>query len=443
MSAVKKQIHEGLRAELIEALGRHRYRLWFRDTTVREVTENELTLAVPTEVHRAWLQYTYGEELTAACERVLGPGTRITFEVSEVQDRKRMLRDRMPQRPEEWKALLERRRPAPTLDGYVVGRSGRFPVMLLKELLKGNAKADAVGLYLFGATGSGKTHLLRALEAEANRRAPGDAAYLTVRQFTNRYVSALRARDMEALRAFRKDLTRRRMIILDGVEELAARKSTQREVVALLDAVLGSTTRVVLAGLQHPAELDGLSPKLVSRLLGGVVVRLDPPRSDRLEAVLAGRASAAGPELPEDVCEAILSRTASVHGAVDLLDRWAALSTELGRPLGLEWLNELAPGATASASQEVIRRAKDLVASHFGIDRRLLDRPTKLRSAAIPRRLAIYLVYRACALPLVKLGEAFGLKSHSSVSRAIQEMRDMREVNDEIDNTIEGLLAQI
>lgn len=443
MSALYRQIDEGLRAELIGAVGRQRFRLWFRDAQVAGVNESYLTLAVPTEVHRTWLSYTYGELLQNACERLLGPGTGIKLEVSAAQDHKRALRDRLPDRPDDWSALLERRVPAPTLESFVPGTAGRFPVLLLKQMLTGSGAEDPPVVYLYGPAGCGKSHLLDSLCALATRRSPGDVLRLDARQFTERYVAAVRARDNASLEAFRMDLGQRRIVVIDDIHELNGRKATQQELVRLQDRLLGTTTRLVLASREHPKELDDVSEKLRSRLMGGVVLRLARPADAHLIEVLQGRSRAVGLELPPEVQAAILERTSSVQGATALVDRWAAASAEIGMPLGAEWLEELAPGAAATASDEVIRRAKDLVAKHFGVPRRLLDRPTKVRSAALPRRLAMYLVYRACALSLVELGKAFGLKSHSSVSKAIREMRELREMNVDIEQTIDGLLARI
>jgi len=55
----------------------------------------------------------------------------------------------------------------------------------------------------------------------------------------------------------------------------------------------------------------------------------------------------------------------------------------------------------------------------------------------------MYLVYRATALPLRELGFAFGLKSHSSVSRAIREIRADRDREPELEQVIDGLLARM
>ena len=482
MNSVYRDIHDGLREELVRSLGRNRFRLWFRDTCVVDVGEHGLTLAVPNDVHRTWLQFTFGDELRSACEHVLGEGVEVRLRVSAEQERRRLLRDKLPQRPEEWDALLERRCPPPSLDTFVlyagdgaypdrvrergssIGRdaeptavpqlSGRFPVMILRQLLDGGAAQDAPSVCLHGGSGAGKTHLLRGLEADSARRRPGAALYMTARRFTQRFVTALRAKEVEALRAFELDLTSRKFVLLDDLDELDSREATQQELVRILDRGAATGTRFVFTSRIHPRELTGLRPRLRSRLLGGIVLGLGVPDRGALGEILGRRArqmgatySADGGAPPAaaggDVREAILDRTASVHGAVELLDRWAAASAECGTPLESDWLEELAPAVAATAREEVIRRVKDLVAAHFGIKRALLDRPTKVRSARFPRRVAMYLVYRACALPLAELGAVFGLRSHSSVSRSIREMRALRVRDAGVEQLVEGLLARI
>ncbi|MCP5070603.1 MAG: AAA family ATPase [bacterium] len=443
MSAIYRTIDEGLREELQQAVGRHRYRLWFRDTAVTYLAEEQITLAVPTEVHRAWLEYTYGSLLQETCDRLLGEGVRVELQVCDRQQKKRLLRDQLPTRPDGWQRLLERHRPDPQLPDFVVGRSGRFPVMLLEQLLKGGGAAAASPIYLYGPAASGKTFLMDALGAELSRRSPGSTLQMTCKQFTQRYVGALRRKEIDALRAFRLDLSHRRWILLDGFDELAQRPSTQGELARLHDATQGTDARIVMAGRSHPRDLEGLSPRLRSRLLGGVVVGLALPDGAVLDELLEKRAASMGMPLPLDVREEIQARTSSIRGAVALAERWAAASAEVGEALGVSWLTELAPGAAATASEEVVRRAKDLVADHYSVDRELFDRPSKVRSLALPRRVAMYLVYRACAMTLGELAEAFGLRSHSSVSRAIQELRAMREVNPALEQTIDGLLARL
>jgi chromosomal replication initiation ATPase DnaA len=106
-------------------------------------------------------------------------------------------------------------------------------------------------------------------------------------------------------------------------------------------------------------------------------------------------------------------------------------------------LAEIAPPASTSVGEDVVRRAKAVVAGHFGVEVGVLERATKARSAALPRATAVYLVWRATAMPLTRLARAFGFRSHSSVSRALHGMRERRRSDAELEQTLDGLLARL
>jgi chromosomal replication initiator protein DnaA len=439
-----KELYEGAKEDLVAAMGRHRFLLWFRDAEVERVSGRQVTLAVPTEVHRTWLEFNYRGLLEASFSRMLGAGTTVDFRVSEVQEGKRRIRERLPEDERAWRRLVEAHAPAPTLPGWVGDDAGRFVVQLLSQVVHGNADAAPPSIYLYGETGTGKSHLLTALARAVGAQTPGGALYLTARTFTSRFVAAVRTREVGAVQEFEADVATRRVVLVDGIDELESRSATQHELDVLLDRADRTGVRFVLAGRRHPRDVEGLSDRLRSRLLGGVVHRLAVPSRPRLALVLEARARGFGTALPEDVLAAILERTQGVHSAVDLLDRWAAVSAQEGAPVGVEWLSEMAPSQPpAGAREEVVRRAKDLVAEHYGVRRACLDRPTKQASAVLPRRVAMYLVYRAAALPLLELGKAFGLRSHSSVSRAIREIRAARDRDPSIEVVVDGLLARL
>lgn len=443
-AALYAELLDGAREELVAALGRHRYRLWFRDAEVVKVSGRSVTLAVPTEVHRTWLEFNYRALLDRAFGRVLGDGVHVEVTVSSRLAATRTIRDEIPDDDASWRTALRDGQPAPTLLSFVAEAENAFVLRVVGQALHGSDVTSPATLYLYGEPGTGKTHLVRALHAAASAEDPAASLLLNARALTARVVPAVRERDLAALASLDEDLASRRLVVVDGLDELEDRPTTQRTLETLFDRARSRGVRVVVTARSHPHGLPGLSERLRSRLLAGLVLRLSPATAAQRERILAERAQAWGVPLPEPVRAAVLARATTLPGAVDLVDRWAYVSRRLGRPLDPSHLHEVAAAASpTSPREEVVRRAKDVVAEHFGVDRRVLDRPTKHPNVLEARRAAMYLVWRAAALPLTELARAFGLRAHSAASRALAEVRSRRDVDPAFESTLDGLVRRL
>ncbi|MCC7138412.1 MAG: ATP-binding protein [Planctomycetes bacterium] len=442
-AALYREILDGVREDLVTALGKGRHALWFRDTEVVRVSGRSVVLAVPTEVHRTWLEFNYRAEIDRAFGRVLGEGVHVELVVQPRLDEARAVRDHVPADEAGWRDALRDVRPAPTLLSFVSDEASAFAVRLAEQALHGSGVGAPPPTCFFGGPGTGKSHLLRALERALAADAGACVAF-TAKRFTARVVAATRAGDSAALARLTADVAAARVVLLDDLDDLADRPATQHVLEGLLDTAAAHGGRFVVAGREHPRAVEGLSERLRSRLLAGVLFRLAEPSRETRGRIVAGRATALGLEMPDDVRDAILVAAPSVEAAAELADRWAFVSRRAGRPVEASHLLELAPPASPSSPREdVVRRAKDAVARHYGVDRRALDRPTKRPTVLEARRTAMYLVWRAAKLPLTELATAFGLRSHSAASRAITEVREQREIDPGLEVTLDGLLRAL
>lgn len=439
-----REIDAALKAEVRDEVGATRFAAWFRDTAVESVSGRSVVLAVPTDVHRTWITFTYGAMLAKAFGRVLGDGVEIEVRVSAAQGAVREVRDRLPHDEAAWRAAVGKTRRPPTLEGFVPDASGAFVLKLLEQVLHGNAVASPPAIVLCGESGAGKSHLLQALASALNARTPGSALYVPARRLAERHVAALRTGEMGAVRAVEADLDAREVLLVDDVDELGTKPATQRALEQWIDRAGAGPRRLVAAGRTHPRELDGLSARLRSRLVAGVVSRLSLPTPETRRRILAERGAGAGLRPPDAVIAAVLRREPSIQGAVTLLDRWVAVSHGLDEAAPIGWLGQMAPPPSASTPiDEVVRRAKEVVARYFGTSTATLDRSTKHPTSVEARRVALYLAHRAAAAPLASLALAFGWKSHSTAGRAVAEVKARRETDPGFEALLDGLLASL
>jgi DnaA family protein len=215
--------------------------------------------------------------------------------------------------------ILEFTEPAaPTLDNFVQGRNAE-----LLDSLRAAAARGAAALYVWGTSGSGRSHLLRGWIAAARER--------------GRSARYLACRELEALDS---DLQRLECVAVDDVERLAP--ALQVELFTLYNALRDAGASIVASGNAPPAQL-GLRPDLATRLGWGPVYQAHELSDPEKAAALREHAAARGIRLPEEVCAFLLARVRRDMGTLlavlDAVDRSSlAAKRAVTVPFVREWL---------------------------------------------------------------------------------------------------------
>ena len=207
--------------------------------------------------------------------------------------------------------------PAPSLDNFFVGRNAEL-VAMLANLVAGRAVERSV--YLWGATGSGRSHLLQA--TAGGLRTSGLFCLL---------ISA-----GDPVPAFTPEV---RAIAVDDVDALDARN--QRAFFNLYNQLRERAGIVLAAGNVAPSGLK-LRPELMTRLGWGLVYQVQPLSDEEKSSALKQHAAARSFDLPDNVIEYLLRRLGrdlpSLMSLLDALDRH---SLESKRPITVPLLKEL------------------------------------------------------------------------------------------------------
>lgn len=199
-----------------------------------------------------------------------------------------------------------------SLEDFLVGASNRVAYTAVRRMAEDDEPVSHV--FLHGACGLGKTHLLQGACALFQQRNPrGVIRYVTGEQFTNEFIAAVRANKVDA---FRKTYRGVDLLCIDDVHFLSNKDATQTELLHTFDAIGLAGARVILASDEHPREIVKISDKLTSRFLSGAVVKIDSPDPVLRRQLIAHLARKKGITLDTDALELLATRSSRAVGSL-------------------------------------------------------------------------------------------------------------------------------
>ncbi|MGH7699633.1 MAG: chromosomal replication initiator protein DnaA [Gemmatimonadales bacterium] len=434
-----KRLLDEARRELPDAA----VKSWLEPAQPIALDEGRLIIGAPDQYAAEWNEQKYAPLLSRAAERVLGRPTSVVFQVQEERQRRPQMDFFVAPRPT---AVAERLagQTTPlneryTFETFVIGKSNELAAAAA------HAVAEAPGktynpLFIYGATGLGKTHLMQAIAHAVLQRNPNTRlVYLGAEQFLNEVIESIHARTMsEFRRRYRNDVD---LFLVDDVHFLEGKEQTQEEFFHTFNALFEAHKQIVLTSDRPPKELPGLEDRLISRFEWGMVADIGHPDLEHRIAILRKKAEQDHLEMtiPDDVlrfiAEHVRSSVRELEGCIIKLLLFASLKNrEVTIELAREALSDKIRqgedgGAYAGTPTPSIDRVQEVVARRWGVTPEGLRSKTRTKTLTIPRQVAMYLARDMLGLQLVEIGQAFGGRDHSTVIHSVdkverQMMRD-------------------
>jgi chromosomal replication initiator protein len=337
--------------------------------------------------------------------------------------------------------------------------SGLDPSLTFTEFVAGSANVLALNaaqrmaaleipqfspLYLKASTGQGKTHLLHAIgHAFAANRPGARIFYCSAERFMVEFVSAMRQNEMIE---FKSRLRGFDLLLVDDIQFIIGKSSTQEEFLHTIDALLGAGKRLVVAADRAPQALDGVEQRLLSRLSMGLVADIQPADIELRRKILDARlARYANNQVPSDVVE-FLSRTISrnVRELVGGLNKLIAYAQLTGQPISLQLAEEqLTDILSANRRRITIDEIQRTVCQFYRVDRSEMASKRRARAVVRPRQVAMYLAKVLTPRSYPEIGRKFGGRDHSTVIHAVRLIEDLRTRDADMDGDVRTLLRQL
>jgi chromosomal replication initiator protein len=313
-------------------------------------------------------------------------------------------------------------RPPRRLDDFITGPSNQLAHAATLEMV--NAAGTTFNpLLIHGGVGLGKTHLLEGVTRGLRLNRPGlNVLWLTAEAFTNSFLESMRAGSLGSFRNRHRGLG---ALAIDDIHFLAGTRATQSEFLHTFNALIERGAPIILTADQHPRRISRLSDELVTRFLGGMVVKLDPPDLATRRAILEARSSARGVSLPtavlDYIAEHLRSSVRELEGALHSVIAHALLTGKrLDLGLAQAALRDMIRHTSSAVGLRDIERA---VCQLFQVDSESLRSESRARALAYPRMLAMYLARKHTGAAYSEIGRHFGGRNHSTVISAEKKVR--------------------
>lgn len=329
-----------------------------------------------------------------------------------------------------------------TFEEFVVGPSNRLAHAAARAVC--NQPGTLYNpLFIHGASGLGKTHLLQAACVELLRSDQQlHVVYVSCETFVNDFIRAI---ETGALAAFRQYVRQADALVLDDVQFLQNRESSQEELFHTFNTLYQARRQIILSADSPPSEIPTLEDRLVSRFNWGLVAQIDPPNRETRQAILQKKARLRGVEIPAEVLDYIAERVESnirvLEGALTKLITEHQLS---GKPLSLETAREILPGFTTQPTRPLqVSDILHVVSQHFGVRLQELLGRRRTRSINHPRQVAMYLARKLTPLSLEEIGMHFDGRDHSTILHAERTIEAERQHDTETAQTLALLTRQL
>jgi chromosomal replication initiator protein len=330
-----------------------------------------------------------------------------------------------------------------TFDRFVVDASNRVAFNAAKALAEPGPPRFSP-LFLHSATGNGKTHLMHAIGHAYLAATPGAGVIcMSAERFMFEFVAAMRAKDTHAFKARLRSVD---LLLIDDLQFIAGKDATQEEFFHTVNEIMAAGKRIVISADRSPQALEGVEPRIVSRLAGGLVADIKAPEPGLRQAILAHRLGEhPDTHVPADVLELLTARiTGNVRDLEGALNRLIAYSALTGEKIDMEFavatLGEMLRGAQRRITIDEIQKA---VSTHFDLKPIDLVSARRARAVARPRQIAMYLAKRLTTRSLPEIGRKFGGRDHSTVIHAVRRIEELRDQDRDIDGAVRALMYQL
>lgn len=422
------------------------YKAWFLPIRPLKYEDKTLTIQVPSQFFYEYLEEHFLDLLRKTIYKVIGKGTMLVYNVmvdkssrpEQTVNLESTHRTILPtQKPVITKAIPEI--PLPDLDPhlnpeynfetFIEGYSNKLSRSVAEAVALNPAKTIFNPLFLYGASGVGKTHLANAIGTKVKELYPEKRVlYVSAHLFQVQYTDSVRNNTTNDFINFYQTID---VLIIDDIQEFAGVTKTQNTFFHIFNHLHQNGKQLILTSDRAPVLLQGMEERLITRFKWGMVAELEKPTVELRKNILRNKIHRDGLQFPPEVIDYIAENVGdSVRDLEGIVISIMAHSTIYNKEIDLELAQRIVRKFVNCENKTVtIDEIINTVCSHFGLETAAIHTKSRKREVVQARQIAMYLAKNHTDLSTAKIGALIGHKDHATVLHACKTIKELKEVD--------------
>lgn len=426
-----------------------KFNTWFKKVKPVSLVGSQLTVEVPSDFFREYLDSVYLDLIKATLKRVLGEDASLVYKLRPVSNAPAMSFPASPGLPPVNKTVSVNTYPTAGNPGpFVYPGITRVkinprlnPVYCFANLVEGECNkmgitagesiSDAPGktpfnpLFLFGGPGLGKTHIAQAIGIAIKEKFPDlTVLYVTGNEFKTQYMDAVNVRNK--LTDFLAFYMKIDVLIVDDIQDMVG-NGTQNAFFNVFNHLHEHGKQLIFTSDRAPVDLQNFEERLLSRLKWGLSAELERPSYVTRLEMLKARSFREGVSISDDVLEFIAGKVTSnfreLEGALISLIAHATLTH---KDITVDLAKQITQNIVGEVKNNItIEKIQKTVCDYFNITRDTLLSRSRKRNIVQARQIAMYECRNLINCSLSTIGSEIGGKDHATVLHACTTVSDL------------------
>ena len=431
------------------------YKTWFKPIVPVKISENSLSIQVPSKFFYEWLEEHYVKILKIALIKELGKDARLVYiiKMENTFGNKIPFTESIPSsnqsgiNPQDVDAPLhtynsELKNPfvIPGIRNLQI-ESQLNPNYNFENFLEGdsNRLARSAGLavsnkpggtsfnplMIFGGVGLGKTHLAHAIGVDIKEKYPEKTVlYISAEKFTQQYIESVKKNTRNDFIHFYQIID---VLIIDDVHFLSGKSGTQDVFFHIFNHLHQNGKQVIITSDKAPVDMQDIEQRLLSRFKWGLSAEMQLPDLETRISILKNKLYRDGVTIDENVIEFVAknikTNVRELEGAIiSLIAQSSFNRVDIDIELAKEIVNKFVKNTKREVSIDYIQK---VVSEYFQMDISTLQSKTRKRHIVQARQLAMYFAKKFTKASLASIGSQIGKRDHATVLHACKTVDNL------------------